>query len=290
MNLRSMRSFPEGDTVDAVVVGTGAGGAPLLARLAAAGLRVVALEAGDNHDPEDFTADEVDAAKIYWLGERLSAGAMPEAFGANNSGTGVGGSMLHWGAFVPRPDPRDLRLRSETGAGEDWPVSYDELLPYLCRVESAIGVSGPASYPWDPTRAYPLPPVALNAPAQMMQVGCEALGIRSCAAPAAVLSRPWSQQGAPDRPACINCGYCHQGCRTGAKASMDVTYLPQAVAAGAEIRAGCMVHGIERDGAGRVVAVVVPPRRSRPSPTLQRAVPLRRGGRDAAAAAAHRAG
>ena len=109
---------------------------------------------------------------------------MPEAFGANNSGTGVGGSMLHWGAFVPRPDPRDLRLRSETGAGEDWPITHDELLPYLCRVEAAIGVSGPAAYPWDPTRAYPLPPVALNAPAQMMQAGCDALGIRSCAAPA----------------------------------------------------------------------------------------------------------
>jgi len=34
------------DEVDCVVIGTGAGGAPLLARLAMAGLRVVALEAG----------------------------------------------------------------------------------------------------------------------------------------------------------------------------------------------------------------------------------------------------
>ena len=37
---------------------------------------------------------------------------------------------------------------------------------------------------------------------------------------------------------------------------MDVTYLPAAVQAGAEIRAECFVHGIERDGAGRVTAVV----------------------------------
>ena len=53
----------------------------------------------------DFATDEIEQGKLYWLAERLSAGAMPVAFGANNSGTGVGGSMLHWGAYVPRVDP-----------------------------------------------------------------------------------------------------------------------------------------------------------------------------------------
>jgi hypothetical protein len=43
------------DEVDCLVIGTGAGGAPLLARLAMAGLNVVALEAGPWHDPKtDF--------------------------------------------------------------------------------------------------------------------------------------------------------------------------------------------------------------------------------------------
>lgn len=58
------------------------------------------------------------------------------------------------------------------------------------------------------------------------------------------------------RPACVNCGQCHQGCRTGAKTSMEVTSLPEAVRAGAEIRADSFVHGIELDTAGRVCAVV----------------------------------
>ena len=254
MNLGGMRRYAETDTVDAVVVGTGAGGAPLLAKLAEAGLRVVALEAGGNRDPEQFRADEY-SADIYWLDERISAG-LPEAFGANNSGIGVGGSTLHWGAFTPRPDPRDLRLRSTTGEGVDWPIPHAELVPWLEQVEAAIGVSGPTPYPWDPARRYLLPPIALNAPAQAMQAGCAALGIRTAPAPAAVLTERWSQPGAPDRPPCINCGHCHQGCRTGAKTSMDVTYLPQAVLAGAEIRPGCMVNGIERDAAGRVTAVL----------------------------------
>jgi len=256
MNLDHMRRHAEHDVVDAVVVGTGAGGAPLLARLAAAGLRVVALEAGRNWTPDDFVADEAASAELYWLDERLSAGPHPEAFGANNSGIGVGGSTLHWGAFIPRPDARDLRIRTEYGVGADWPLTLDELRPYYEEIEAFIGASGPSPYPWDPARRYPQGPVALNAPAQAMQAGCAALGVRTAVAPAAVLTADMHQPGQPARQACVNCGHCHQGCRIGAKTSMDVTYLPRAVADGAEIRPGCMVHDIECDGIGRVTAVV----------------------------------
>ncbi len=255
MNLDGMARHATTDVVDAVVIGTGAGGAPLLSRLARAGLRVVALEAGRNWTPEDFPADEVAAAQIYWLRERLSAGATKQPFGANNSGTGVGGSMLHWGAFCPRPDARELRLRTEQGVGEDWPLSLEELNPYYDEVEAFIGVSGPAAYPWDAQRRYALPPVPRNAPAELMARGCAMLGVRATDAPAAVLSRPCAGPGGT-RHACINCGHCHQGCRIGAKTSMDVTYLPLAVQHGAEIRPECFVHSVERDAQGRITAVV----------------------------------
>ena len=254
-----MRRYGTGEVVDAVVIGTGAGGAPLLARLAAAGLKVVALEAGRNWTPgEDFATDEVAASELYWLGERISGGETPVAFGANNSGTGVGGSTLHWGAYVPRVDPRDLRIRSEFGVGADWPLGYEDLLPYYEELESLLGVAGPEVYPWEEGRRYPLRPVALNAPAQAMQRGFRALGVRTSEAPVAALSRIYSGPNGeyPFRRACVNRGYCHQGCRNGAKASMDVTYLPMAVAAGAEIRPESFVHGFERDAAGRIAAVI----------------------------------
>ena len=99
-----MRTYEPTDEVDAVVVGTGAGGAPLLARLAAAGLKVVALEAGVHWNPrQDFATDETAQNKLFWRDERLSAGADALAFGKNNSGTGVGGSTLHYTAYTPRP-------------------------------------------------------------------------------------------------------------------------------------------------------------------------------------------
>ncbi|KQN73501.1 GMC family oxidoreductase [Sphingomonas sp. Leaf62] len=243
------------DVTDVVIVGSGAGGAPLAARLSQAGVSVIVLEAGRAFRPDDHVADEL-AADIYWMEERLSGGADATAFGANNSGMGVGGSTLHWGAFCPRPDARDLRLRSQSGRGEDWPIAHDELIGYIDAVERFIGVSGPARYPWDVGRRYELPPVARNAPANAMARGCTALNITATDAPAALVSRDREQPHWGERKACINCGTCHQGCRTAAKATTDTSWLPLAVAHGAEVRAECRVVDIERDGNGRVTGVV----------------------------------
>lgn len=251
-----MRRHGDDEVVDAVVVGTGAGGAPLLAQLAGRGLKVVALEAGGHWRADQHTPDETAATSINWMEERLSGGDTPTAFGPNNSGIGVGGSTLHWGAFVPRPDAADLSLRSGSGQGMDWPIPHEELIGYIERVERFLAVSGPSHYPWDPARRYPLPPPKRNASADMMAAGCAALGITTADAPAALVSRDHLQEGFGLRQACVNCGACHQGCRVAAKASMDVTWLPLAVARGAEIRAGCRVTGIELDASSRVKAVV----------------------------------
>jgi choline dehydrogenase-like flavoprotein len=255
---QTMRTYTNEDAVDAVIIGTGAGGAPILAKLAAAGLRVIALEAGPwwESPADDFATDELAASKLYWLDERLSAGNTPEAFGANNSGTGVGGSTLHWGAFVPRADPRDLRIRTDFNVSADWPLTYDDLLPHFEAVERFLGVSGPADYPWDLNRRYPTGPVPINAPGQLMQRGFAALGLRASAAPIAALSEAYTQPVYGHRPACVNRGFCHQGCPNGAKASMDVTYLPWAVRSGAEIRPQSFVTGFERNTQGDITAVV----------------------------------
>lgn len=256
MRLTGQRVHPLDEVVDVVVVGTGAGGAPLLARLARQGLRVVALEAGPNFDPGDFTPDETDALEINWMEERLSGGETPTAFGQNNSGMGVGGSTLHWGAYAPRPDARDLKLRSDTGEGTDFPLDPAEVTAYVERVEREVGVSGPAHYPWDPSRRYEYAPPARNASSDMMVRGCDALGITATDAPVALVTGDRHQDHHGLRQGCVGCGSCHQGCRNGAKVSTDTTYLPEAVAHGAEIRPGARVVGIDLDARGLVSGVV----------------------------------
>lgn len=254
----AMRHYPPSQIVDAVVIGTGAGGAPIMARLAAAGLSVVALEAGRKWNPaEDFATDETNQNKLFWTDERLSAGGDPVAFGKNNSGIGVGGSTLHYTAYTPRAQADDFRIRSDFGVGADWPIGYDDIASYYDVLERFLGVSGPASYPWGPARdPYPLGPLPLNAPAQLMQRGCEKLGIRTSPAANAALSGSYYQEGVGWRPACTNRGFCQAGCSTGAKASMDVTFIPLAVAKGAEVRPRCFVTGFERAAGDAMTAVV----------------------------------
>ncbi|MGI4862488.1 MAG: GMC family oxidoreductase [Janthinobacterium lividum] len=247
------------EAVDCVVIGLGAGGAPLLARLAQAGLKVVALEAGPWHNPEqDFATDEKAQDFLFWNDERLAAGGNPLAMGRNNSGTGVGGSTLHYTAYTPRPLPDDLTLKTEFGQGEDWPLTYEELAPYFEEVEQFLGVSGPTPYPWGPARpkGYALPPLPLNSAAQLMVRGAEKLGIRTSPAANAALSAPYFQEGVGWRQACTNRGFCQAGCSNGAKSSMDVTYIPLAVRYGADIRPNSYVTEIERNAKGLVSAVV----------------------------------
>ncbi len=251
------KTYDLDEEIDALVIGTGAGGGPLLARLAQRGLKVVALEAGKWHDPRDFATDERAQNFLFWLDERLSAGKNAVAFGSNNSGIGVGGSTIHYTAYTPRVLPDDFTIKSDFGVGHDWPISWEEIAHYYDEIEYFIGVSGPNPYPWGPARKrpYPLAALPVNAAGQLMQRGCDALGIKHSPAPNAALSAPHFVPGVGWRAACSNRGFCQAGCSTGGKSSIDVTYIPLAVASGAEIRPETFVTKIEKTG-GKISGVV----------------------------------
>ena len=239
-------SRPLPTDLDVLVIGTGAGGAPLLARLARAGLKVAALEAGLRHPPSEIATDEVAQAGLFWLDERLSAGKDPVGFGRNNSGRGVGGSTLHYTAYTPRAQPDDLRLHTEFGVGQDWPLEFSELEPYYEEVEQFLGVSGPSDYPWGPPRrrAYRHPPLPLNGAARLMQQACHEIGMQTSPAANAALSRSQEQPGYGTRHVCTNRGFCQAGCSVGAKASMDITFLALAESCGAVIVDGAQVTAL----------------------------------------------
>ncbi|HUJ67508.1 MAG TPA: hypothetical protein VLX59_18320, partial [Acidimicrobiales bacterium] len=106
--IRTMRRFSPSEEVDLVVIGCGAGGGVLTQRLARRGWRVVALDAGPFWDPDaDWVSDEAGSRHLYWTDPRVISGSDPVALGSNNSGRGVGGSMVHFAGYAPRFHPSD---------------------------------------------------------------------------------------------------------------------------------------------------------------------------------------
>jgi choline dehydrogenase-like flavoprotein len=246
------------EEVDFCIVGAGAAGGVLGAKLAEAGLSVVIVDAGPHWDPtRDFVSDEVASRCLFWTDERITGGRDPVELGSNNSGRGVGGSTVHYSMIAMRAHPEDFRRRTLEGDVDgaelrDWPLAFEELEPYYEEVEHDLRIAGPTFYPWARRRRrYPQREHELNASARVLVYGCTALGIPAAPAPVATLSAPHG-----DRPPCVYRGFCNYGCTTNAKSSILVTYIPRAIAAGAEVRPNCMVAKVAHDQHGRVTGVL----------------------------------
>ncbi len=247
-----MRRYRESDEVDYAIVGCGSAGGILLQRLARAGFRVVALEAGPFWDTErDWVSDESGSHQLYWEDPRVTGGENPLALGANNCGKGVGGGSVHWAAFTPRLHPSDFEIYTRDGVGTDWPISYEIIRPYYEQLELEMPVAGPAYYPWGYPHGYAYGPHPMGGVGNALIKGCSALNIPvSIGGPVAILS---GSHG--DRPHCIYRGFCIQGCKVGAKASTLVTHVPDALESGAEIRDRSMAARVELGKNGRVTGV-----------------------------------
>ena len=121
--------------------GTGAGGGTLTYKLASAGFRVVAFDAGPFWRPlDDFASDEKEQQKLYWQDERITGGTDPIQLGANNSGKGVGGSTVHFTMLTPRYRPEWFKARSLLGYGVDWPLGWNDIEPYYEEAEEMLQI------------------------------------------------------------------------------------------------------------------------------------------------------
>ena len=247
-----MREYRDGETVDFAIVGTGAGGGTLACKLAEAGFSVVALDAGAYWRPlEDFASDETEQNKLFWNDERICDGDDPLQMGSNNSGKSVGGSTVHFAMVSLRFRPEWFKSLSLLGYGADWPLDWREMWRYYGEVEQALKIAGPVRYPWGPERPrYPYRPHEVNAAGLVLARGAEAMGIAWAPTPLATLSAPRGMA----HP-CVYRGFCVLGCSTNAKQSVLLTWLPRAIAAGAEIRDLAMVGKIEVNDAGLATGV-----------------------------------
>jgi choline dehydrogenase-like flavoprotein len=247
----TMRRYDDSDEVDLVVVGAGAGGSVLAQRLARAGWRVVILEAGPFwHPDEDWVSDEAGSHELYWTQKRIIGGDNPIELGKNNSGRGVGGSMVHYAGYTPRFHPSDFDTLTRDGVGADWPIRYQDLRSHYAQVERELPVAG-QDWPWGDPHRYPFSPHPISGAAAKVWTGARKLGIEMRTGPVGIVNGTFG-----NRPHCIYRGYCLQGCKVNAKASPYVTHLPDALAHAVEIRAQCMATRIELDREGKARGVV----------------------------------
>jgi choline dehydrogenase-like flavoprotein len=265
----NQRRFGESETVDFVIIGSGASGGVLAKELATAGFDVVVLEQGPWQQPTQFTHDEFvnegQAAMLNKGVEPVQTFRRSEAdVTKRNTGRGllyrrgVGGSSVHFAANYWRLRPIDFVERSRWGpiAGTgfaDWPITYEELEPYYTKVDWEIGVSGePGPFDAPRSRGYPLPPVPNKSSGVLLERAARALGLHAQVSPLAILSQAYD-----GRPACQSCGFCsYYGCEYGAKSSTLVTMIPKAVATGrCEIRTSSTAFRIETNARGRATGV-----------------------------------
>jgi cholesterol oxidase len=241
---------------DAIVVGSGFGGAVTSCRLAEAGARVLVLERGRRWGPESFPRapgdpwvfDPANPAKHHgWLDFRAQRG-VSVAMGA-----GVGGGSLIY-ANVQLDAPPACFDRG-------WPhaITHDELRPYYARVDQML-------------TPQLLPEAQLNERFRIVQAAAAATGhaTRFRRLPLAVAfndewrpgpdhppvppSRPWINAHGREQGTCIHCGDCYLGCPVKARNTLDLNYLARAEALGAEVRPLHVVRAIRPEGAGyRVV-------------------------------------
>lgn len=253
---------------DVLIIGSGAGGGPLAARLAAAGWKVLLLEKGPARRREEYSHDEVAITRRdffvpampdepHMLVDAGSPWPRPTPLGW--VGNSVGGGTVRMGGYYYRFHPDDFRMASRFGSYEslaDWPYDYDELEPFYTRAEWDSGISGVGgSNPFEGPRSapYPLPALDTHPLTAHLEQSCRRLGWHPFPTPRAILSRPY--QG---RPGCSYCGFCGGfGCSTGAKSSVQETYVAQALAMdNCELRATAMVREVTVGADGRATGCI----------------------------------
>jgi choline dehydrogenase-like flavoprotein len=211
--------------VDACVIGTGAGGAPVAKELAEGGMRVAILEDGERFTTDDFTARarEMTAQLYRDAGQVATTGNVPIVMPL---GSGVGGTTIVNSGTCFRTPAAVLEMwRERFGLDE---LSAAELDPFFRRVERELNV-------------VQVPPELAGRNAEVVKRGADALG--------------WSGDYVwRNVRGCVGSGVCNFGCPTSAKQHVGITYVPRAWDAGATTFTGTRARKIVVEG-GRVRGV-----------------------------------
>lgn len=236
------------DRYDVIVVGSGYGGGVAASRLARAGKRVAVLERGREFLTGEFPGRFPDLRnELQVRGKRMSMGRDTALYDVRIGddmhvlvGCGLGGGSLVNAGVALEPDPRVF-------ADEVWPgqVAQDGLL--------AEGYGRARRW----LRPASDPQASQHTKFKAFAEAGRALGAEPVAPPVVVNFEETVNAAGIAQPACTRCGDCCGGCNLGAKNTVALTYLPDAVRHGAHLFTEAMVRSLSRapDGSWRVHVV-----------------------------------
>jgi long-chain-alcohol oxidase len=190
---------------DVCVVGSGAGGGTAAGVLAASGLDVIVIEAGDHYDDADFDGDELRGwMRLYQQGGATAT--HDQSVGILAGACLGGGTVVNYTTSFRTPEEVRHEWARRSGvaafAGEEFSRSLDAV---CARLGINLDHGKPSSRD------------------EIMRRGLESLDWHVEAMPRNVLGCTQD----------VDCGYCGFGCRVGAKQSTVKTWLADAHAAGA---------------------------------------------------------
>ncbi|MEL7544528.1 MAG: GMC family oxidoreductase N-terminal domain-containing protein [Pseudomonadota bacterium] len=228
------------DHYDVVIVGSGYGGGVSASRLSRAGLRVAVLERGKEFKTGAFPTRLPELRReLQVSGGRMRIGGKRGLFDVRLGddihvlvGCGVGGGSLVNAGVALRPDARVFEDEKA------WPgqIRQDGLLDEGYRRARAWLRPATDDEARDKTKF------------KALERASQAVASAPDPAEVVISFDDTINAAGVAQPACTRCGDCCAGCNVGAKNTVALTYLPDAVAHGADVFAEVTVTHVERSG------------------------------------------
>ena len=225
---------------DVVVVGSGYGGGVSASRLARCGKSVCVLERGKEFLPgefpdrmgEGFSNIQINTGKSCIGSETALFDLHPGKDLHVLVGCGLGGTSLINANVALEADPRvfdDPAWPIELKGGEDLREGYERAQNMLNPIRTPQNIA------------------AKLAKFSALEKAAKALGTEAIRPPINVTFDKQKNAANVIQPGCTLCGDCCSGCNVGAKNTVQMTYLPDAINHGAEIFTMAKVHHIRRE-------------------------------------------
>ncbi len=247
---------------DAVVVGSGFGGAVSCYRLAQAGWKVCLLERGRRWPPGSFARTPAAFGKNFWDPSERQFGlfdiwSFKRLDAVVGSGLG-GGSLIYANVLIRKDEKWFVREPAEAGHHrghrEYWPVQRADLERHYDEVEQVLR---PVKYPLEhphfdhivKTRALLRSGRAVGLEAELLPLAVTFGNDPQRPLPGEQIQGASNLHGLP-RSTCRLCGECFLGCNFGSKNTLDMNYLSMAERLGAELRDLSEVTSLRRADSG----------------------------------------